>query len=243
MSKKFLQATSKANSINENDYTIDFIMTKEIVDRHGDIVDVDTIDMKYFELNPVVQPSHDHSALTVAKVVSAWVEVVDGIKQLVAKVKFAAEEYDLAMTYWKLYKGEYMRAVSIGFIPKRFEQEQTGATRLLDCEILELSLVAIPANQLALAKSAGLDIKSVAVAERNTVLKDIRSQMIAFKELIAETGEDIDDGGEEDQPNEETPKEVTTETTHEPETVEEKKIDYNAIAMSAMAKAIRYIAK
>lgn len=178
----------KANSLDEKNYTIDFIMTIEEKDRHGDIVDVDSIKMTNFMNNPVVLPSHDHSAMAVAKVIETWVEMINGKKALIGKVKFAVEEYELGKTYWNLYKGGFMSAVSIGFIPERGEMMEDGFV-LYGSEILELSFVSIPANQLALAKSKGVDVTPITSSA--FYLKELRELFIATKDLIGDDEKEI----------------------------------------------------
>jgi len=187
MDKKYLQALTKADSIDEKNYTIDFVMTIEIEDRHGDIVDIDSIKYTEYMLNPVVLPSHDHNAKAVAKVIDMRVETINGIKALIGTVQFAVEEYDLAKTYWNLYKGGYMSAVSIGFIPESGEMVNDSFV-LRGANILELSFVSIPANQLALAKQKGIDIAPVvATMDYATQAKEMTEHLIAFKELFQDT--------------------------------------------------------
>lgn len=189
MEKRFLNSLMKANSIDEKNYTIDFIMTIEEKDRHGDIVDVDSIKLTNFMNNPVVLPSHDHSAMAVAKVTETWVEMIGGKKALIGKVKFAVEEYELGKTYWNLYKNGFMSAVSIGFIPERGEMMEDGFV-LYGSEILELSFVSIPANQLALAKAKGIDVTPITSSA--FYLKELRELFIATKELIGDEKETVE---------------------------------------------------
>ena len=232
MEKKFSKLNLK--SIDEQNFTIDFIMTTEVVDRHEDVVDVDSIKLENYLLNPVVIPSHDYSAMAVGKCINIWKDVVNGNKSLCATVKFAVEEYELAKTYWNLYKNGYMNAVSIGFRPER--GEMVGETfYLFGSEILELSLVSIPANQLALAMAKGIDVKSILNA--SYYLKSIEQELINTKNLIekhvgTETVETTTDKVE-----------TTTETveTVAIETAEQKKLKRKNYVLSNLNKAIRVL--
>lgn len=184
MDKKFLQALTKAESIDEKNYTIDFVMSIEVEDRHGDMVDIDSIKTVEYMQNPVVLPSHDHNAKAVGKVIELSIDTIDGKKALVGRVQFAVEEYDLAKTYWNLYKGGFMSAVSIGFIPERAEMV-SDVFVLFGANILELSLVSIPANQLALAKAKGIDVTPVVASmDFSTQAKEMRETLISMKELF-----------------------------------------------------------
>ena len=228
----------KAGSIDEKNFTIDFVMTIETKDRHGDMVDVASIKLQNFMNNPVVLPSHDHSAMAVGMVTDTWVEKIDGMQALVGKVKFAVEEYDLARTYWNLYSNGYMKAVSIGFFPERAEMVNDVFV-LYGAEIIELSLVSIPANQLALAKSAGIDIKPILASA--DYMKDIRDTLISLKNLIDDSVEaPIETATEE---TEEEGKEVIpAEAPHELKTPqEEKKQLVKMKYVKVLNKAIRQL--
>jgi hypothetical protein len=68
----------------------------------------------------------------------------------------------MARIAYGLYKGKFLNAVSVGFVPVRWEDgtdKTTYRRRFLEQEILEVSAVGIPANPNALA----LGLKSGAV--------------------------------------------------------------------------------
>jgi hypothetical protein len=189
-------AKIKANSINEAEYTIDFIMSAEVIDRHGEVVDLETLKVdKFLSLNPVVLTSHIQSAIqpvVVGKVLKIVFETIDGVKQMVGTVKFAVEEYDLAKTYWNLYKGGYQRSVSIGFMVGSVEVDGSGVTILRDCELIELSLVAIPANELAVAKRKGIDIEPILEQyPSHMLIKEIKDELITLKDMYEKSTEKI----------------------------------------------------
>ncbi|HWH71125.1 MAG TPA: HK97 family phage prohead protease, partial [Candidatus Sulfotelmatobacter sp.] len=65
-----------------------------------------------------------------------------------------------------LYAGGFLRAVSVGFVPLRWEVGAADAAfrrRYLEQELLEVSAVAIPANPEALA----LGLRSGAIARKD----------------------------------------------------------------------------
>jgi hypothetical protein len=75
-------------------------------------------------------------------------------------VQFAtAEEYEFADTIYKLYKGGYLRATSVGFMPldsepmEKDEDSFMRPTRYLKQDLLELSACPVPANPNALAEA------------------------------------------------------------------------------------------
>jgi len=84
----------------------------------------------------------------------------------------------MARIAYGLYKGRFLNAVSVGFIPLRWEngdEKSTFQRRYIEQELLEVSAVGIPANPNALQ----LALKEGAIDKA-----DIR----AFAELLAEIG-------------------------------------------------------
>src|SRR5260221_9029166 len=81
---------------------------------------------------------------------------------LFQRILFAVEENPMAKVAYGLYKGGFLNAVSVGFIPVRWENgsEEKGYRRkYLEQELLEVSAVSIPANPNALT----LALKSGAI--------------------------------------------------------------------------------
>lgn len=157
MDKIFINTDIEVKAPKDEDRTLEFIATKEVVDRDGDVVKVDGIDVRSFKKNPVLLWAHDHRGLPIGKVV----KIVKDAGQLIMKVKFAEPEiYGFADTVYKLLKAGYLKAVSIGFIPD-FDQIEYPKDKKIRgkvvrrvmnlVELLELSVVPVPANQEALS--------------------------------------------------------------------------------------------
>lgn len=148
---KFYTSSFKTKSDDESDRTVTFVATKEVVDRDGEIIIVKGIDLKNFKRNPLILFSHDRSGLPIGKAVNVK-KTQDG--EMHVKVQFAEPEvYGFADTVYKLVKGGYLNAVSIGFIPDFNairRDEKTGARIYDKTELLEISVVALPAQQEAL---------------------------------------------------------------------------------------------
>jgi len=141
-----------------NDRTLKFVISNEAEDSYKDIVSSDGWDLKRFMKNPVVLWAHDHRQPPVAKAVSIGVEGTN----LVAEAQFAdAETYAFADTVFKLLKGGFIKATSVGFFPKEWNyDEERGGYNLLKNELYEFSIVPVPANPeaLQLAVKSGIDI-------------------------------------------------------------------------------------
>ena len=133
---------------------LEAIVSTNDIDRSGEVVDIEGIDIKNYEKNPVVMWAHDYSKPPLAKTLSLTKEKIG--KKMVMKtvMEFATSISDLAREVYNLYKGGFMNAFSIGFIP--LEMEGNTYTK---SELLEYSAVPIPANPnaLLLAKAKGID--------------------------------------------------------------------------------------
>lgn len=155
------------------------IGSKQVVDRDNDVIYLDGINLKNFKKTPVVLWSHDSWSPPIGKSLKTW---VDG-KNLMFKIKFAEEEiYPFADTIYKLIKGDYLNAFSIGFRPDYEESkwnEKRGGYDFFKSELMEISVVNVPANPAALIQS-----KSIQKALKDKVINSI--ELDEFKTLIEE---------------------------------------------------------
>jgi HK97 family phage prohead protease len=115
-------------------------------DRMGDVLDAKGCQLDDFRQNPVMLAQHDAN-----KLIGRWpsIEVKNG--RLEALGEFAPEAVsELADEYCRLAKGGIIRAVSVGFIPIEYEPRRGGGYLFKRWDLLELSLVSVPANPNAL---------------------------------------------------------------------------------------------
>ena len=147
--------SEKALTIDEENHTIDFIISTEDRDRHGDIVIQNGWDTENYEKNPTVLFGHDSWSFPIGK--SLAIVYDEAKKRTVATIKFAVEEYEKAATAFALCAGGYLNTTSVGFINKESEGNE-----LQKNELLEISIVPVPANPnaIALAFDAGEISKS-----------------------------------------------------------------------------------
>src|SRR5260221_901907 len=118
---------------------------------------------------------------------------------LFQRIQFAVEVNPLAKLAYGLYKGGFLNAVSVGFIPIRWEDGNAEAgyrRKYLEQELLEVSAVCIPANPDALACGlrAGAikksDVEELVGLLRNIQLSTFNLQLpTAGKELTAQLNE------------------------------------------------------
>ncbi|MDD5640042.1 MAG: HK97 family phage prohead protease [Syntrophales bacterium] len=132
---------------------LEFIASTAQVDRYGDIIEVEGWELDNWLKVPVILYGHDYGGFPIGQGISA---IKDPLRGLVIQAKFAtAQENPEADIAYKLALGGYIRAVSVGFMDIEREPildnegNRTG-WRFKRAELLEVSLVAVPANPGAL---------------------------------------------------------------------------------------------
>jgi hypothetical protein len=139
-----------------------FIASTSISDRYGDVVDQATWKLDNYKLNPVIQLDHSYEVEdTVGR--AARCEVVNN--RLEVDVVWGKDP-ESQLVAQKVMEG-LISAVSVGFRPGRMtarsvmpaddpyyssKEENPYGYVYYDCELLEVSVVAIPANPEALAQ-------------------------------------------------------------------------------------------
>jgi len=149
---------------------LDFIASTATVDRYHEIIEPAGWRLESYRRNPVFQNAHNYGDIlfTLGKALVTEVRTVGSRQALCQRIQFATEVNPVARIAYGLYKGGFLSAVSVGFVPLRWEDggnapagEVAPRRRYLEQELLEVSAVAIPANPDALA----LGLKSGAVSK------------------------------------------------------------------------------
>ncbi len=137
-----------------------FIASTASVDRHGDVVEQNW-DLSSFRKNPVLLFQHDSSSLPIGKVSKVW---TDDDKTFARAEGVPEGMDDLADKVWRFIKAGFLNAVSVGFQPiadpeprRDKDGNWLGYTYPRNA-LLELSVVAVPANQEALAIARSLHL-------------------------------------------------------------------------------------
>ena len=140
--------------------TVRFIISKEVVDRDGDILRASGVDFTNYMKNPVFLSFHNSREFPLGKVTRFWVEgnsvkadvYFPTIEELSTNPEQASEKAKLVDFCYRCYKTGMLNAVSIGFIPLEWVETENGFD-ILKWELLEFSAVAVPANQDAIAEA------------------------------------------------------------------------------------------
>ncbi len=151
--------------------TLDFVASTATLDRYHEVIEPGGWRLEAYRKNPVFQNAHNYGDIlfTLGKAVVTEVRAVGDRQALCQRIQFATEVNPVARIAYGLYRGGFLNAVSVGFIPLKWEDGGGSGTnaqsapaprrRYLEQELLEVSAVAIPANPDALA----LAVKSGAV--------------------------------------------------------------------------------
>lgn len=149
--KIYKEMNVEVKEIEGEDRTLEFTITTETKDRDKDTISSDGWILDNFLKNPVVLWAHKYDQPAVGKAL----EVRKDGNGLKSRVEFAtADIYPFADQVYKLYKNGYMKAVSVGFIPIEWEENKEGGYNFKKQELLEFSLVPVPANPEALVSLA-----------------------------------------------------------------------------------------
>ena len=145
------------------------------VDRMGDIVEPKGAQLENFRKNPVILWAHSYHLPPIGS--AQWIKrTANGV---LAKVRWASNEF--AQSIRDLYTEGHMKAWSIGFIPKEWEDfkekidgEDRRGRRYKKWELLEFSAVPVPANPnaLSLAVAKGLKVSEAIMAELGITVTD-----------------------------------------------------------------------
>jgi HK97 family phage prohead protease/HK97 family phage major capsid protein len=140
---------------------LEFVLSDETPDRMDDVIMADSWDLASFQKNPIALFNHNSNAP-----IGKWtrVRVVD--KQLRGHLELApAGTSDRIDEIRKLIDAGILRAVSVGFRPKESKPrpESDYGVFFTKAELVETSLVSVPANPNALAIAKSLKISPTTI--------------------------------------------------------------------------------
>lgn len=139
-----------------------FVASSEAVDRYGDIIAADGWDLRAFKKNPIALWQHNAS-----QPIGNWQDVRVEDDRLIARLVMVKPGISsIADMLRGMVEERVIRAVSVGFRPTGKAEpildskgQPTGGLRFTKQELMEISLVSVPANPeaLSLARSMGMN--------------------------------------------------------------------------------------
>jgi hypothetical protein len=116
------------------------------LDRTSDIVRPEGAETEHYERNPVIFYGHAHTGADSVPIAMATALGRTGDGWRIRWRWNTDEKYDLAQRVRRAWDGGFLRTLSIGFKPLRWEPNAAGGTTFTAWEWLETSIVPIPAN-------------------------------------------------------------------------------------------------
>lgn len=170
----------KANKLAEGE--VEFVVSTDAWDSHGERILVDGIDLKDYKKNPVVLWGHDGFNLPIARTTKIW---KDGNK-LMAKAQFYLKDEFASKVYSYILDG-MLQAVSIGGRVQEWGEDGMTISKLL---MKEFSVVSVPANPEALAtnKSFNGEQKAELNALANAYARSLLEKSVGINEVVKQIG-------------------------------------------------------
>ncbi len=141
---------------------LDFIASDDTLDRYGESLVPAGWRLDNYRRNPVFQNAHQYGDIifTLGKALVTEVREVAGHDgrvrpALYQRIEFAVEANPLARIAYALYQGKFLNAVSVGFIPLRWEDGESAVGRVVlnapkkapeVCHEINCSPVAVPSR-------------------------------------------------------------------------------------------------
>lgn len=140
--------------------SMSYVLSDDTVDRMGDVVDPNGWDLKWFKRNPIALFQHNGSFP-----IGTWKNVRVENNQLVADLEPAqrgtSQRIDEIIS---LIEQDILRATSVGFLPTESEpldkNKPYGGQRYTKQQLLETSIVSVPANPAALHLAKSMSISN-----------------------------------------------------------------------------------
>lgn len=138
------------------------------VDRDGEIVNTDMLDIESYKKNPVLLYNHDWGDV-VGKIVSVTKDI-RGIKVTAEVNRLTGRE-----SVYENVKLGNIKSFSIGFIPQDYEFYDDGVVEISQANLVEISLAPVQSNPEALFGVIGtksMGVKASKFAEQNNLSED-----------------------------------------------------------------------
>lgn len=154
--------------IKKEDEEYKVVFSTDAEDRHGDVVK-QNFDLKYFKKNPVLLDSHNYGSI---EHIIGKVTKISTNPNLAGNIEFATMNPKGALAQAMADAG-YINATSIGFIPKEFDEKGN----ITKSELLEISVVSVPANAQALFEKTVEEVEEIkaSVVEETSVEEVVKT--------------------------------------------------------------------
>jgi HK97 family phage prohead protease len=163
----FKFATTEPQQVGEDDARTErFVFSDATVDHSGDSIDPKGWKLDIFKRNPVALFSHMSWDPPIGR--ASNVKIQDG--KLVGDIEFAsADVYEFADTIYRLVKGKFLNAVSVGFKPDEWgftsDKNRPFGIDFKKQTLLEISVCPVPCNPNALGEARSMGVNTAPLTE------------------------------------------------------------------------------
>lgn len=171
-----------------------FVLSDETPDRMGDVIKADGWNLTNFKKNPIALFGHRSDF-----VVGNWGNLRVDSKALLGDLQLAARGTSARIDeVVSLVEADVLRAVSVGFRPLKSEprdpEKPFAGELFIRQELVECSVVAVPANPnaLAVAKSLNIseDVRRLVFAEPGNKHENVRRESDLMDDIVRLTAAD-----------------------------------------------------
>jgi phage head maturation protease len=101
---------------------LEFIASDESLDRYDEVICASGWKLANYQKNPIFQNNHQTGDIihTLGRSLLTEVRIMGDREVLFQRIKFATEANPIARIAYGLYKGKFLNAVSVGFVPLRW---------------------------------------------------------------------------------------------------------------------------
>lgn len=147
---------TEIKQVDDEERTLEFVISDGQVDRDRDVINPKGWNLKDFRKNPVVLWAHDYRSPPIGRAMKVSLEG----DQLISRAKFTDVDMNpFGDMIFRMLQGKFLNAVSVGFRPTKYEfvqdpdnEERRGGINFDKQELLEFSVVPVPANPRALQR-------------------------------------------------------------------------------------------
>jgi HK97 family phage prohead protease len=165
MNKQYLQAVVKK----EGDRIV-FVASDETLDRQGEVISLDSWDLRNFKKNPVLLVDHEYKVENIVGTAKN-IKIDKDRKALTFEPNFHGIT-QLSQDVAKMVESGQLSTVSVGFMPV-YPKKDGG--KIMN-ELLEISFVAVPANPSASMIMNGMTMESLELSIKSFVDESIEKE-------------------------------------------------------------------
>jgi HK97 family phage prohead protease len=181
-------AAADPQAVGEDSRKLRFVFSDGTVDRSGDSIDPAGWEIDTFAANPVALWAHNSFEPPIGR--ASNVGAIGG--KLMGDIEFMPADISaFADSIYRMVKGGYLKAVSVGFIPLEWtfvqDKDRPFGINFSKQELLEISVCPVPCNPNALQEAKAQGIDTGPLREWASKVLDEGGQILIPRNVLEET--------------------------------------------------------